>query len=128
MRWFCGRCWRETSKETVVCPNCGASQHELADEPFVQKLIRSLHSPEPETPLRAAALLGELQAREAIPHLIEIVRTSRDHYLKAEVIRALGRIGGNEAVAVLSALSGRESGVIEKRAVQKALQTLGIVK
>ena len=103
------------------CSFCGADQDKLSQEPFVLKLIRGLHSPEPETPIRAAYVLGQLQAGEAVPSLVEIVERDSDPFIKASAIRALGSIGNAHAMAYLKKLEVHDLGLVENWALQEAL-------
>jgi len=118
---FCTECWKEIEVAAGLCPYCGTDQNELGLEPFVRKLIRALHSPEPETPIRAAYVLGQLQASEAVPSLVEIVDGDSDPFIKASGIRALGAIGDHDAMTCLNRLRMFELGLVETRALQEAL-------
>ncbi len=81
MTYYCSNCWNEITKGIEVCPHCGTNQSALEQESFIQKLIRALKHPEPSTPVRAAEILGELKAREALPYLTELIKTSTDPFL-----------------------------------------------
>ena len=118
---FCSECWKEIEVAAGLCPYCGADQNELGLEPFVRKLIRALHSPEPETPIRAAYVLGQLQASEAVPSLVEIVEGDSDSFIKASAIRALGSIGNAHAMDYLKKLEVHDLGLVENWALQEAL-------
>lgn len=124
MTYFCTNCWKEIDKAAPVCPACGSSQEQLAQESFVQKLIRALHHPEPETPIRAAYVLGELEAGEAVAALASLLHLQSDPYIASACAEALGKIGGAEAHAALEAAANKQQSIIVKRAVQEALQRL----
>jgi len=121
MKFFCTRCWQEIGEETASCPHCGANQEQLGQESFVRKLIRALHHPEPETPVRAAYVLGELKAKEAVPELKQVIGNSKDPFLRAAAIRALGKIGGVTFSELTAALSNSEPSVFEQAALKEVL-------
>jgi len=121
MKFFCIQCWEEIEEMTGSCPCCGANQQELGQESFVRKLIRALHHPEPETPVRAAYVLGELKAKEAVAELKRVIGESNDPFLRAAVIRALGKIGGATSSELSAALSNSQSSVFERAAVREVL-------
>jgi hypothetical protein len=56
--------------------------------------MRSLRHRKPETPIRAAHVLGKLKAVEAVTDLIEIASSSPDPYIRATAIEAFGNIRG----------------------------------
>jgi HEAT repeat protein len=121
MKFFCTQCWEEIEEMTGSCPCCGANQQELGQESFVRKLIRAFHHPEPETPVRAAFVLGELKATEAVPPLKRIIAESKDPFLRAAAIRALGKIGGVTSSELSAALSSSETSVFERAALKEVL-------
>ncbi len=92
MTYYCSNCWNEITKGTEVCPHCGINQSILEQESFIKKLIRALRHPEPSTPVRAAEILGELKAREALPHLIELTKTSNDPFLVKAAVSSIKEI------------------------------------
>ncbi len=92
MTFFCTNCWKEIDRSTDVCPHCGKKQSELGQEPFVKKLIRALKHPEPSTPVRAAEILGELKAEEALPYLIELTKHSKDPFIVKAAISSIKKI------------------------------------
>ena len=70
--------------------------------------------------MRACA---ELEAEEAVPHLIELTRDS-DAEVQISAIEALGRIGGGEAREGLQRCLDSSEEVI-RAASQEALEELG---
>jgi len=74
----------------------------VAKKPF-EMLLDALKSADPLVAADAARLLGELGRREAVPALVDYVRTSR-HYHKAGGYHALGQIGDRSAIPVLRKL------------------------
>jgi HEAT repeat protein len=122
MTYFCTNCWKEIDKAASVCPACGSHQEQLGQESFLQKLIRALHHPEPETPIRAAYVLGELGASQAVDELSSILHSSPDPFIASACAEALGKIGGASALGALQAALNASRSIIVKRAVQAALQ------
>jgi HEAT repeat protein len=102
MIYYCTQCWAEFRVAPKLCPNCGA-QIEAIDHKrtYIEKLIRGLEHPEPQTPVRCAWILGQLQARAAVPALVRLVRESSDPYLVEAAVEALDKIGDSCALEVL---------------------------
>ncbi len=92
MIYYCSNCWNEISKEAKVCPHCGTNQTALEQESFIQKLIRALKHPEPSTPVRAAEILGELKAKEALHYLIDLTKTSTDPFIIKAALSSIKKI------------------------------------
>ena len=122
MAYYCMQCWNEIDEAVTVCPSCGADQKALTEEPFVQKLLRALRHPEPETPIRAAYVLGKLRAREGVLELIRLMHESPDPYIAAACAEALGEIGGTTAFDSLRSVLTRDCPLPVWRAAEKALQ------
>lgn len=89
MVYFCTNCWNEIDKGETICSNCGANQAELEGQNFSEKLIRALNHPEPETPIRAAAILSRLKAKEAILVLLSKLKNENDPFIIKAVVDAL---------------------------------------
>ena len=121
LTYYCTNCWKEIEKDRKVCPHCKSEQEQLGRETFVQKLIRALRHPEPETPIRAAYVLGRLHALDAVPELINVIHESPDPYIAAACVEALGGIGGGAALDELKHILKLEHSVIVRRAVEDAL-------
>jgi len=125
--FYCVECWREMPPEATTCPACGADAERLSSErSYVQKLIAALKHPEPETPVRAAWLLGQLRATEAVPVLTRVVQESPDPYLVEAAVEALGQIGDPTCRATL-AWAACEGAVRVRRAAAEALRRLSDV-
>jgi HEAT repeat protein len=125
MTYYCTNCWKEIDKGASVCPACGSHQEQLGQESFVQKLIRALQHPEPETPIRAAYVLGELKATEAIPELKKASTEATDPFVRAAAIRALGAIDEQVLIAFTPVLLGLELSIVERAALREALHASG---
>jgi HEAT repeat protein len=121
LTYFCTQCWKEISESAKLCPHCGADQRKLGREPFVTKLIRALGHPEPETPTRAAYLLGELRAKEAVPELMQLIALSQHPQLRAAAIRALGKIDSALLSEISALWRSSELSVFERAALGEAL-------
>jgi HEAT repeat protein len=123
MHFFCPCCWKEIEKGENTCPYCGCNVNAADALPFAAKLRAALRHPEPQTPIRAAWILGERREVSAVPDLITLVETSADSFLTEAAARALGKIGDESAVPVLKKAS--ESGTVRVRlAARKALEQI----
>jgi len=125
MTYFCRNCWNEINERQSVCPQCGAKQSELDDETFVAKLIRALNHPEPQTPIRAAYILGKLRTNEAIPALLDVVHKNRDFFIVAAAIDALGEIGNRKIINELQELLIQNPPLPIRIAAERAIRNLG---
>lgn len=74
------------------------------DERWNDIVIREIGSPDPAMRYEAARASGQLELREAIPHLARLVHET-DVEIKQAAIWSLGEIGGRQAVRVLSSLA-----------------------
>ena len=96
--FFCPSCWRVVAEDQPRCPACGCDiAAHLAGRTFTQRLVEALRHPEPETPVRAAYILGLRGAREAVPELLATASGTSDVYLAMACLDALARIGGTQA-------------------------------
>lgn len=101
MIWFCPVCGAEVQQGTAACPACGADLRSADKADYDQKLIWALDSKLPETKLMAARILGERRASQSVSRLMALAAEDIDPYLKAEVVRALGRIGDERGLEVV---------------------------
>jgi HEAT repeat protein len=120
--YYCTNCWKTIEHEQRICPHCHAEQERLDAERFSQKLIRALHHPEPETPIRAAKILGWLRVQEAVPELVHLLRESPDPYIAAACADALGSIGSAAAIEELRKAMFLEHAIIVRRAAEESLK------
>lgn len=122
--YFCPSCWNEVQECDTVCPGCGVEISALVESrSYVASLIAALSHPEPTTPVRAAWVLGQLRAPQAVEPLIRLLQGDADMYQKGAAIEALGRIGDPRARPVLVQFA--EDGPTPLRAVvQTALDRL----
>jgi HEAT repeat protein len=89
MTYYCINCWKKIKAEDKVCPNCGMHQDELEKESYIKKLIRALNHPESETPVRAANILGKINAVEAVPALLKRLTNENDPFIIEAVVEAI---------------------------------------
>jgi len=87
---------------------------------FLSVLLNELRNPYPEMRFEAARACGELEAREAVPQLIELVRDN-EAQVCLSAIDALGRIGGQQAKKTLRDCLNSEDEAISE-AAQDALE------
>ena len=122
--YYCPVCHAENRMGDVTCSRCGAELG-ASDEDYVSKLISALEHPEPETPVRAAWILGELKERRAVEALERVLtEAGRDPYLLASAVEALGKIGDPGAVGSL-ALALKSSYLSVRLSAVEALSRLG---
>jgi HEAT repeat protein len=67
---------------------------------WLSLLMQELSSPSAQLRFEAARACAELEAKEAVPRLIELTNDS-DAQVRLSAVEALGRIGGNEAKQAL---------------------------
>ncbi|MEO1208922.1 MAG: HEAT repeat domain-containing protein [Cyanobacteria bacterium J06638_20] len=87
----------------VRCAVIGALGHvaqEKSDEKSCQLLISALTDPEPLIRTEAAAVLGQINYPDCVPHLILALQDSEVDVRKA-AINSLGKIGDEQAMAAL---------------------------
>jgi len=117
MRFYCPRCWRDFAKDLPRCPYCGLDIQEFwKSQDYVEKLILALQHPEPETPIRAAWLLGQLKDTRAVQPLIDLVNETKDVYIARAAVRALGEIDSPEACQFLGTLTQHHAKMVRDEA------------
>jgi HEAT repeat protein len=124
MTYYCTYCWAEVKKNETVCPHCGADQDALNRELYVDKLIRALHHPVPETSIRAARILGSLKSSGAVPALSKLVASDVDPFARAAAIEALGNIGDATVIPLLQARLNTHPTLVEHQELERALLNL----
>ena len=92
MIFYCTNCWEEIKEVDKICPNCGIEISKLEDESFIQKLIRALEHPEPETPIRAAYVIANRKAKESLPYLMNKIKSEKDPFILKAFIEAVLKI------------------------------------
>ncbi len=116
--FYCPNCWREITQEQRVCVHCGQQISLWDEKTFTEKLISALSHPEPTTQDRAIYLLGERKATEAVSALTALYRRSGSPFLQAEIIEAIGKIGGESGYALLTEALRHPSFIVRVEAVK----------
>jgi HEAT repeat protein len=121
MRYYCPGCWKDTPMDLEVCSSCGMNIHLFWDsKDIIEKLIHSLHHPEPSTPIRAAWLLGEMGDPRAVEPLINLIQDTQDHYLIRSAVQALQHINTEEGREFLKTLQHHPVRMIREEAHMNA--------
>lgn len=116
---YCPACYAENATQDTTCHRCGAPLTAQTEEDYLAKLVWALGHPEPETRIRAAALLGRLgaTAAPAVNALVQAYDTADDVHLRAAVVTACGRIGGADAAALAAKALEDQSYLVRLAAV-----------
>ncbi len=114
MIYYCTNCWKEILVSERVCPHCGFDQNELENESYTQKLIRALNHPEPATPVRAANILSKINAKEAVPHLLNKLKTETDPFIIEAFVKALLHLEPDTKIQIENILGSDQRGRIKK--------------
>jgi HEAT repeat protein len=128
MKFYCPNCWTEISETDEICPQCGVSVNDYDNEEYIKKLIRALHHPEPETPVRAATILGWLRVREALPELIRTLNTTSDPYIAVACMKAIGEIADSSAIDSLYRMTDDDKPLIVRNAAKEIIAVLSKYK
>lgn len=130
VRFFCPNCWREVDEGGRICLHCGVDIEAFwLERDFVEQLILALHHPEPQTPVRAAWILGQLRDERAVAPLARLLQEAPDVYIARAAAEALGGIGTPAALAFLRTMQDHPAMMV-REAVDKALskpESRGIV-
>ena len=94
--FWCFHCYAVNDHPNGPCEVCGKPVESPAGLSWVDSLIWTLHHPDGDRALIAAATLGRLRARESIPALYEVAEAGADIYLRAQALRSLIAIEGVE--------------------------------
>ena len=103
-----------------ACPRCSANVSSWDEQAFTTKLVRALSHPEPDTRMRAIYVLGETRTHSALEALTQVYRNAADPFLKGQVIKAVGKIGGGSALLLLFEALRHPSFIVRQEA-EKAL-------
>lgn len=124
VRFFCPGCWTDFGEDLARCPVCELDIHHFwSSKDYVQKLIVALNHPEKGTPVRAAWILGQIRDPRAVDPLMTLVQKTKDVYIAAAAIKALGKIGGLEATNFLKSLQDHPAQII-REAAEAAVRNL----
>jgi soluble P-type ATPase len=106
MRYYCPQCWKDFVEDMTYCPYCSLNIAEFfKGKDYVERLIVALDHPEPETPMRAAFILGRLQDERAVEPLIKLIGATQDVYIARAAVEALSRMGTPRASQYLRAVA-----------------------
>jgi len=119
MRYFCPNCWSDFDENLTHCPCCGQNINEFwQGKDFVEKLIVALDHPEPETPIRAAWILGEMREERAINPLISLIERTQDVFIACEALKALGKMDNRRALQFLeNVINNHPAAIVRNSAV-----------
>ncbi len=124
MKLYCPNCYEINEWGSETCVRCEAALRSPEGETYVQRLIWALRHPESSTALRAATILGKLNAPEAEEPLARALEDpATDPYVGAAAARSLGRIGGERARETL--MRALENGPVSVRLA--AVEALGVL-
>jgi HEAT repeat protein len=122
--FYCPNCWAEVPESATTCPHCHTDISErISQAHYTDKLIAALRHKEPTTPVRAAWILGERREEKAVPALTKIVRKAKDAFLVESAVEALGKIGGDSAIAAVRDATQHSSVRVRVKA-RKVLQQI----
>jgi HEAT repeat protein len=112
MRYFCPSCWTEIDAAPRRCPACGADLNRFHELSYEDKLLLALRHPVLEHRLMAIVILGRRRSERAVPFLRALLDSEDNVYVVREALRALARIGGPGAQAVLQAATSHQARLV----------------
>lgn len=118
MIFYCPACWKEISEEERVCVRCGQAVSVWDKKSFTEKLISALSHPEPMTRDRAIHLLGERKVTQAVGALAALYRRGKNPFVQAEIIEAIGKIGGDAGHGLLTEALRHPSFIVRGEAIK----------
>jgi enolase len=114
-RFYCPGCWKDFEEDFPSCPYFGLNIREFwGSKDYTEKLIHTLHHREPSTPIRGAWLLGKTRDRRTVSALTDLFSETKDVYIAAAAVRALGETGFPEAMQFLKILVTRPARIIQR--------------
>lgn len=117
---FCTHCWAKNPWEAERCVRCQAPLSGPSGEDYVDKLISALRHPEASTPIRAAALLGQIADRRAVEPLRRLALDAPDPYIARAAVLALAAFNDAAITDVLGRVAA-EGAVPARKAARDAL-------
>jgi HEAT repeat protein len=121
--WFCLRCFKEVGAQEKRCPVCGADLVAMDAEELDTRLARALNHRLSSRRMIAALVLGNRRAVSAVPALAEIAQQDDDPFVSAQAVRALARIGTEDAIEVVRRVAA-DGSVVPRRAARNALEAV----
>lgn len=106
------------------CAKKQAGRAFLANEP-VEHLAAFLSDTDAKTRKNAAILLGALDNRAYVPHLIDALERETQQFVRPSIVLALGALGGAKAKKALLDLPIPSDGGKHARAMRDAIQKAG---
>lgn len=97
-----------------------------ADAPWAPIVLEELLNPAPALRLEAARAAGELELRQALPRLLDLLDDAQEPIRRA-AIWSLGQIGGDAAARALTRLLRRAEAEDEIDLLDRALENLAFV-
>jgi len=93
----------------------------MGEKDYVEKLIGALVHPEPETPIRAASILGNLHDERAVEPLINLIGQTQDVYIACSAAEALGKLGTPRARQFLRGIAATHPAAMVRDAASAAV-------
>ncbi|HLH63156.1 MAG TPA: HEAT repeat domain-containing protein [Ktedonobacteraceae bacterium] len=122
---FCPKCWAAANAiDATSCDRCNASFAQSEPIFYHRKLLWALQHPVPETRELAAMLLGQRRERQALPLLVSRLGEETDIGVLCAISKALGELGGCEAVDALARRLAQPHGLIVALTIVDVLASL----
>jgi hypothetical protein len=125
--YYCPACWVDIEVGSRFCPHCHIDLAALDQRTWRRKLLGALSHPEPTTRQRAAFILGQLRDEDAVDTLARLLTSSTDHFFCAEIVGALGKIGGVAAEQSLRRALDHASFLVREMALVALVRRGGAV-
>ncbi|MEW6110044.1 MAG: HEAT repeat domain-containing protein [Nitrospirota bacterium] len=118
----------EDLKKGTGMKRAEAAKHlgKINDMRAVKPLVEALQDTNMGVRNNVAFALGELGAREAIPHLIKVLLGDPEEWVRKSAAKALGMLGSREAVSHLAKALKDQSQMVRKSAARSLGQIGGI--
>ncbi|MGQ9553210.1 MAG: HEAT repeat domain-containing protein [Anaerolineae bacterium] len=101
---YCPHCWKEAPASAERCPHCGQATDD-SYLPFVDRLLATLHHPEPTHAGLAIDILAErLREQRAVEPLVALLATTSDATILKQAAHGLGLLSDRRAVPALARL------------------------
>jgi hypothetical protein len=94
LTYHCFNCYGTNSTGSGLCRHCGREIAPPPEASYDDRLVWTLHHPDPDRAITAARILGDRGATSAAGALKEVVRDPPDPYLAVQALRSLIRIEG----------------------------------
>lgn len=116
----------QSDREPRVRSALRATAHS-ANPRWTQHVLDRLHNPSPQIRLEAAQAIGEIDGREAVDELVDLVDDVDDQVRQA-AIWSLGQLGGSLAAETLGQLMAASEDEAEGELLQDALDNMDFVQ